>query len=119
MTGSRGHTRLESDDSNIKQEEEEFAYQQAIAFIEAADGQEVVINNAIRSAHSKSEQLRNYIGDELTQRENKRVKRLCLKIIRNENVLVVKYRPQLVVKWAPVSKTVTNSDSIASDVVIQ
>jgi hypothetical protein len=62
---------------------------------------------------------KNYIGDKLTQRENKRVKRLCLKIIRNENVQVVKYKPQLVVRWVPVGKTVTNSDSTASDVVIQ
>lgn len=119
VTQSHGHTLLETDDSDIKQEEEELAHQQIIAIIEAADGHEVVVNNAIKSAHSKSEQVSNYIGDKLTQRENKRVKRLCLKIIRNENVLVVKYRPQLVVKWTPVSKTVTNSNSIASDVVIQ
>jgi hypothetical protein len=119
VTGSHGHTLLESDDSDIKREEEELAYKQIIAIIEAADGHEVVVNNAIISAHSNSEQVSNYIGDKLTQRENKRVKRLCLKIIRNENVQVVKYRPQLVVRWVPVGKTVTNSDSIASDVVIQ
>ena len=95
---------LESDDSDIKQEEEEFAYQQVIAIIEEADGHEVVVNNAIKSVHGRSEGVRNYIGDKLTQRENKRVKRLCLKIIRNENIGIVKYKPQLVVKWEAVDK---------------
>ena len=109
VTGSHGHTLLESDDGDIKQEEE-FAYQQVIAIIEAVDGHEVTVNTAIESAHSKSERVRNYIGPKLTQRENKRVKNLCVKIIRNENVQVVKYKPQLVVKWAPVGKSDSASD---------
>ena len=110
MTGSHGHTLLESDDSDAEQEEAEFAYRQVLAIIEDADGHEIVVNNAIESAHSKSERVRNCLGDRLTHRENKRVKRLCLKIIRNENVQVVKYKPQLVVKWAPADKSDSTSD---------
>lgn len=40
------------------------------------------------------------MGEKLTQRENKRVKNLCLMIIRHQNIEVVKYKPQLVVKWS-------------------
>jgi hypothetical protein len=109
VTQSHGHTLLKSEDSNAGQEEGEFALRQVLAMIEDADGHEVVVNSAIQSAHCKSERIRNYIGPKLTQRENKHVKNLCVKIIRNEKVQVVKYKPQLVVKWAPVDK----SDSIS------
>jgi hypothetical protein len=50
------------------------------------------------------------LGDKLTQRENKQVKNLCLKIIRHANVEVVKHKPQLVVKWSVAAQT-TNQDN--------
>ena len=49
---------------------------------------------------AKVKQIRTYLGDKLTQRENKRVKNLCLKIIRHPNIEVVKHKPQLVVRWS-------------------
>jgi hypothetical protein len=67
--------------------------------IKSADGSQVAVNAVINSSYSKSEEIRSYLGDKLTSRENRKVRDLYLMINRHPNIEVVKYKPQLVVRW--------------------
>jgi hypothetical protein len=87
-------------------------FQEILTIIEEANGFQVAVNSAIQTAYNRSEQVRNYFGDKLTQRENKRVKNLCLKVIRHSNIEVVKHRPQLVVKWSAAEQTRQDANAV-------
>jgi hypothetical protein len=112
VTQSHGHT-LSSSLSEEENEgldgatkaEEDPVFQEILAIVEEANGFQVAVNSVIQSAYNRSEQVRKYLGDKLTQRENKRVKNLCLKIIRHANIEVVKHKPQLLVKWSAAAQT--------------
>lgn len=67
--------------------------------IKSADGSQVAVNAVISSSYSKGEEIRVYLGDKLTSRENRKVRDLCLMIIRHPNIEVVKYKPQVIVRW--------------------
>ncbi len=70
-----------------------------LGFIKETNGVDVVLNAAVQSAHEKSELVRNYIGDKLKPRENKRLRALLVSIIRHKNIIVVKNRPQNIIRW--------------------
>ena len=120
MTGSHGHTLLKPDDNDsIEDTEGQLVTQQTLDIIKETNGSQVAVNTAIQSAYNRSEQARKYFGDKLTQRENKRVKNLCVAIIRNKNIVVVKHKPQLVVKWTCIEKTAENAGSANGGVVVE
>lgn len=98
VTQLHGHTQSleESEDIAIG---ENLAFDEILTVIKEVNGFHIAVNSAIQSAYNRSKSVRAHIGDKLTQRENKRVKNLCLKIIRHENIEVVKHKPQLIVKW--------------------
>ncbi len=83
-----------------KGEEESKVLEEIVATIKEVNGFQIALNSAIQSAYNRNEQVRTYLGDKLTQRENKSVKKLCLNIIRHPNIEVVKHKPQLVVRWS-------------------
>ena len=119
VTQSHGHTLS----SSLSEEEDEGlddatkaevdpVFQEILAIVEEANGFQVAVNSVIQTAYNRSEQVRKYLGDKLTQRENKRVKNLCLKIIRHANIEVVKHRPQLVVKWSMAEQTRQDANAV-------
>src|SRR5215211_1869333 len=81
-------------------EEEGKVLEKILTIIKDSNGFQIAVNSAIQSAYNRNDLVKAYLGDKTTQRENKRVKNLCLKIIRHTNIEVVKYKPQLVVKWS-------------------
>ena len=85
----------ENNESNI----EDLVLQDILEIIKSANGSSIAVNPALESLHDQSEQIRNYIGDKLTTRDNRKVRNLCLKIIRHKNIKVIKTKPQLLVKW--------------------
>jgi hypothetical protein len=104
VTQSHGHMQSSMEeglnDAAKGEEEEHKVLEEILATIKDSNGFQIAVNSAIQSVYNRNEQVRAYLGDKLTQRENKRVKNLCLKIIRHPNIEVVKYKPQLVVKWS-------------------
>lgn len=99
VTQSHGHTQSLLEESEDIAIGENLAFDEILTVIKEANGFHIAVNSAIQSAYNRSKSVRAHIGDKLTQRENKRVKNLCLKIIRHENIEVVKHKPQLIVKW--------------------
>jgi hypothetical protein len=77
----------------------DIVFEEVLSIIKAANGSQLVVNTCIASGHSNNELVRTYLGDNLTSRDNRKVRDLCLKIIRHHNIEVVKHKPQLVVKW--------------------
>jgi hypothetical protein len=73
--------------------------------IKLANGSQIAVNSAIQSACSKNEEIRAYLGDKLTSRENRKVRYLCLLIIRHPNIEVIKHKPQLIVRWSSSSSS--------------
>lgn len=68
--------------------------------IKLSNGSSITLSSVIESIHGNSEVVRNYLGDKVTSRENRRVRDLLLEIIRHPNVEVIKYKPQLLVRWS-------------------
>jgi hypothetical protein len=58
-----------------------------------------------------NEEIRAYLGDKLTSRENRKVRDLCLLIIRHPNIKVIKHKPQLIVRWSSSSSLQTQPPS--------
>ena len=103
VTQSHGHIQsstIEEELNDATKGEEDKILEAILDEIKSANGSQVAVNAVISSAYSKSEQVRAYLGDKLTQRENKRVKNLCLRINRHPNIWVIKWRPQLIVRWS-------------------
>jgi DNA-binding transcriptional ArsR family regulator len=80
--------------------EEKVVLEAILDEIKSVAGSHVAVNAVISSAYNKNEAIRSYLGDKLTSRENRKVRDLCLMIIRHPNIEVVKYKPQLVVRWS-------------------
>ena len=91
------HTELElTIDTGI----EEIILQKILSVIESAKGHQIAVSTAVTSVWDASEQIRNYLGDKLTTRDNRRIRDLYLKIIRHPSIEVIKHKPQLIVKWS-------------------
>jgi hypothetical protein len=102
VTQSHGHKQSSTKEGlndAAKGEEEGKVLEEILATIKDSNSFQIAVNSAIQSTYNRNEQVRAYLGDKLTQRENKRVKTLCLKINRHPNIEVVKYKPQLIVRW--------------------
>jgi hypothetical protein len=91
------HTEFES---KINSRIEDILLQEVLSFIESTKGLQIAVSTAVTSAWNRHEQIRNYLGDKLTTRENRRVRDLYLRIIRHPNIEVVKHKPQLIVRWS-------------------
>jgi hypothetical protein len=105
VTLSRRHTPGESDNRSVPADLEAITLQETLSIIKAANGSQLVVNTCIASVHNNNEQIRIYLGDNLTSRDNRKVRDLCLKIIRHHNIEVIKHKPQLIVRWAENSST--------------
>lgn len=87
----------EKDD--VKDPAFDIALQEILNITKLANGSTIAVNSAIETAHRNNESVRNYLGEKLTSRENRKVRDLNLAIIRHPNIEVVKYKPQLLVRW--------------------
>jgi hypothetical protein len=76
------------------------ALQEVLSVIESGKGHQIAVSTAVTSVLKAHEQIRNYLGDKLTTRENRRMRDLYLRIIRHPNTEVIKHKPQLIVKWS-------------------
>lgn len=95
--GDNCHTELASKtNSRI----ENILLQEVLSFIESTKGLQIAVSTAVTSVWNRHEQIRNYLGDKLTTRENRRIRDLYLQIIRHPNIEVVKHKPQLIVRWS-------------------
>jgi hypothetical protein len=74
-------------------------FQEILDKTKLANGSSISFNSVIESACENSEAVRNYLGDKLTSRENRLVRDLQLRLIRQRDVEVIKYKPQLLVRW--------------------
>jgi hypothetical protein len=92
VTGSHGH--VNADDAN----NHNLTLKEVLNKIKEANGSQISFNAAIESAWSKNQLVRAYLGDKLTSRENKKVRRLA-EIIHHENIEVIKTRPQIILRW--------------------
>ena len=82
-----------SDDSGIHH----ITKKEILEIIRETNGS-ISFNAAIQSACSRNQSVKNYLGDKLTSRENKKIRKLS-EIIHNENIEVIKTRPQIILKW--------------------
>jgi DNA replicative helicase MCM subunit Mcm2 (Cdc46/Mcm family) len=83
------------------------AYDETIKIIHALNGKEIDLIEAIRLACNTNIQARYYIGRNLSQSENSKVRALCNKIVENASISRVKIKP-LTVRW--MSGPVKNDD---------
>ncbi len=79
--------------------------------IKLSNGSSITPSSVIESIRGNSEVVRNYLGDKLTARDNRRVRDLLLEIIRHPNVEVIKYKPQLLVRWHDNKDSSNSSDN--------
>jgi hypothetical protein len=86
-------------DSKIDTRIENIPLQEVLSVIESAKSHDIAVSTAVASTCNAHNQIRNYLGDKLTTRENRRIRDLYLRIIRHPNIEVIKYKPQLIVKW--------------------
>ncbi len=82
VTQSHCHTLGVSVIRPVPADIETITLQEILSMIKAANGSQVASSTCIASLHSRNEQIRNYLGDNLTSRDNRKVRNLCLKIIR-------------------------------------
>ncbi len=97
------HTEFESKIKDI-------LFREVLSFIESAEGLEIVVSTAVTSVRNRHEQIRSYLGDTLTTRDNGKIRELYLRIIRHSNIEVVKHKPQLIVRWADIESPSKTSD---------
>jgi hypothetical protein len=119
VTLSHGHIQslptLETSSSSCEDSTQNIAehlvLDQILDTIKLANGSQIAVNSAIQSACSMNEEIRAYLGDKLTSRENRKVRDLCLLIIRHPNIEVIKHKPQLIVRWSSSSSLQTQPPS--------
>jgi hypothetical protein len=87
-------------DSKIDTRIESRALQEVLSIIESAKGHQIAVSTAVTSVWDAHEQIRNFFGTKLTTRENRRIRDLYLRMIRHPNIEVIKYKPQLIVRWS-------------------
>lgn len=86
-------------ESKIDTAIEDIALQEVLSLIESAKGNQIAVDTVVASVWSTHEQIRNYLGDTLTTRDNGRIRELYLRIIRHPDIEVIKYK-QLIVRWS-------------------
>lgn len=99
---SHSHTQnqtinYEADNQDSK--ENRLILDQILDEIRNANGLVVSVATVLEFAYRRYESVRIYIGEKLTQRENRKVRQLYLAIIHTKDIEVVKHKPQLLVKW--------------------
>ena len=94
--------------------EENTVFQKILSKIKEYDGLLIGLNACIESVYNQDEQVRRYIGDKAASRDNRKVRELCLKIVKHENIEVVKHRPQIIVRWKTESAQNKTNDDIES-----
>ena len=95
--------------------EEIIVLKKILDVIKLANGSQIAVNTAIESVYKESEQARSLLGDKITQRGNKTVRKLCLAIIRHPNIIPnPKTKPQLVVRWCNNEKLGQRSTNTSS-----
>lgn len=99
VTESLGQRQMESDHTS---KNDDSILEQILNIIREANGSSVSVNSTIESVYRSNHKVRVFLGDKLTSRDNRKVRELCLNIIRHQNIEVVKHRPQLLVKWSNV-----------------
>lgn len=87
-------------ESKIDTPIEDIALQEVLSFIESANGYQIAVSTAVIAVWGAHRKIRNYLGDKLTSRENRRIRNLYLRIIRHPNIEVVRHKPQLIVRWS-------------------
>jgi hypothetical protein len=80
--------------------------------IRKANGSVVSVATVLEFLHRQFEFVRIYLGNKLTQRENRKVRQLYLDIIHTNDIEVVKHKPQLIVRWINCEKSGDNSGSV-------
>jgi len=99
VTPSRGHTESEI----VKEKtgkEKRAVLELMLEAIKNANGSIVSVVDILNCVYTKNEIVRAYIGDKLTQRENRKIRQLYVDIIRSgNNIKVEKYKPQLLLRW--------------------
>ena len=91
-----------------EENEESLVLQEILDVIKDTNGSQAAFNTAVELAYNKSEQVRDYLKDQkLTPRDSRRVRNLSIKVIRHENITVVKHKPQLIIRW---SNNTSNAD---------
>ena len=71
---------------------------EVLNLIKEANGSQIGFNTAVESACSRNQSVRKYLGDKLTSRENKKVRRLA-EIMHHKNIEVIKTRPEIILRW--------------------
>ena len=93
----------------IKQEKEgskeDAVFEQILEAIRETNGHEISVNAIIESLRIQNERVKEYSGHVAIQKDNPNVKNIYLKIIRHNNIEVVRHRPDLIVKWVKEQNT--------------
>ena len=76
VTPSHCHTPGESAIRPVPADLEAITLQEILSIIKAANGSQVAPGTCIASLHSRNEQVRDYLGDNLTSRDNRKVRNL-------------------------------------------
>jgi hypothetical protein len=87
--GDDYHTEIES---KINAKIEDIILQEVLSIIKSAKGHQIAVSTAVASVSNRHEQIRNYLGDKLTTRDNRRIRELYLRIIRHLSIKVIKYK---------------------------
>ena len=86
--------------SGKSKEDRQQVLQLTLDAIKAANSM-VSLVDVFRNLHDNNEMIRTYLGDTLAQRDNRKVRDLCLDVVHNVGIEVVKNRPLLIVRWKP------------------
>jgi len=99
LWGSESFQRVTTSHANTKTIEGDLTRNKILEEIKKANGSVISVGNVLELVHKQYEFVKIYLGNKLTQRENRKVRQLYLDIIRNNNIEVVKHKPQLLVRW--------------------
>jgi hypothetical protein len=112
LTDEASFHKTYADEGKEEEEKDELlALQEILALTKEANGSQAAFNTLIELAYNKSQQVRDYLKDQkLTSRDSRKVRNLSIKTIRHENIIVVKHKPQLVVRWSSNDNNTSNAD---------
>jgi hypothetical protein len=111
LWGSKSFQLVTSSQAITKIIEGDLTRNKILEEIKKVNGSVVSVGNVLELIHKQYEFVRIHIGNKLSQRENRKVRQLYLDIIRNNNIEVVKHRPNLLVRWNPSKEYSSNSGS--------
>ncbi len=84
---------------------EDAVFEQIVGAIRETIGAEISVDPIIESLRMKNEHVKEYFGQIAIQKDNPIIKNIYLRIIRHNNIEVVRHRPDLVVKWVKEQNT--------------